>query len=282
MKNILVISILAFSALMILAFVHPTESVKADWQTNFNPNWAMQSLWDDGLAEVNSYNAERKIYGKTRTFEYTHIAVKEVFNSAFDVKTDDYSRDDLFDVFKVNKIARIETDKYPYHFLSSLFFQRTSPERLYKFTNSSQEWCGNTFKSWSYKDNAYNINYDSYWDGEGIGSKKVNSNFLFEDQLSFSLRALNFKQGLRFQAPLLSTQVSSRLGSLSPQTASFIVREIDYENEKAWEVTVQLDMERKNKYIFKQDYPNQLLKQNSWDGRNLMLIESKRDAYWRF
>ncbi|HEX8657434.1 MAG TPA: hypothetical protein VF690_07875, partial [Hymenobacter sp.] len=100
----------------------------------FDQEWAMRKLWEDGLAEVATYEAERVVYKKKRTFEYTQITVKEEFNQQFNVKTDDYQRDDLFPVMKINQFCRIPTEQYPYHFLTSLFFRRDQPVALHKMT----------------------------------------------------------------------------------------------------------------------------------------------------
>ena len=37
----------------------------------------------------------------------------------------------------------------------------------------------------------YKFDYNSYWDGQGIGETTMDADLLFEDQLSYSLRALN-------------------------------------------------------------------------------------------
>ena len=106
----------------------------------------MDVRWEQGTAEVAKYQAKRIIYQKPRDFEYTLILVKETFNKEFNVKTDDYQRDDLYDVMKVNKFARIPTDNYPYHYMTSVFFRRDQPATVHKLVNTSQEWCGTTAK----------------------------------------------------------------------------------------------------------------------------------------
>lgn len=93
----------------------------------FDQQWAMRRYWEDGLAEVATYDAERVIYRKSRRFEYTLITVKEEFNQQFNVKTSDYTREDLFPVMKVNQFCAIPAGQYPYHYLTSLFFGATSP-----------------------------------------------------------------------------------------------------------------------------------------------------------
>ena len=82
---------------------------------HFDQGWAMRTYWEDGLAEVATYDAERTVYKKKRAFAYTLLTVKEEFNQQFNVKTDDYKRPDLFSVMKVNQFCQIQTEQYPYH-----------------------------------------------------------------------------------------------------------------------------------------------------------------------
>lgn len=48
-----------------------------------------------------------------------------------------------------------------------------------------------------------------------------------------------------------------------------------------WEVEVQLDKEQTNRYWFAEAYPNHLLQQETWDGRNLKLKCISRYACWQ-
>lgn len=257
----------------------------AEITTNFNLNWSDSSYWDDGLAEVNRYAASRTIYGKERNFEYVLIAVSEDFNRAFNVKTDDYSRDDLYKVIKLNAFASIPTDNYPYHFLTSTFIDRNNSLSVKKLTQTSQEWCGNTAKEFFPMDTAMQLTYTSYWDGEGTGTKQVGNGFLFEDQLHYTLRSLKFAEGLTFNTPILESQVSSKIGKLIKYNATITVSSaqlmdanlIDYDT---WLVEVQLDGNKTNTYHFDNEFPHTLIQQKTWDNRNLLLKTTERYAYW--
>lgn len=257
---------------------------------HFDQQWAMNDSWDQGVAEVAKYDAQRVVYGKPRDFEYVFILVKETFNEEYKVKTDDYERKDLFDVMKINKFCRIPTDNYPYHYLTSIFYKRKQPSTVYKLTNTSQEWCGNTSKSFLSKGRKYDFSYNSYWDGQGIGKMTVEGNIMFEDQLSHSLRALNFEEGLQFQQRIAESQVNSKATAPKIYEASFsISKDPDLQLNTAynmsqlsdiWKVSVQLDNEKTNTYWFSGSYPNILLKQETWDEQKLELKESYMDAYW--
>ena len=249
----------------------------------FEQDWAMNRLWEDGQAEVALYRAERVIYGEPRVFEYTLITVKEEFNQQFNVKTDDYQRQDLFPVMKVNQFCSIPTDTYPYHFLTSLFFRRDQPVQLHKLTTSSQEWCGNTFKAISNDDGLqYEQTYNSYWDGEGAGHRKLQLNALFEDALPYTLRALRFERKPEFAARIYELQQTSRASAPTLYEAQIKVEDALTTDtpDPAWRVRVVLTDQKTNTYWFAKTYPNTLLRQTTWDGRNLWLKQVRRYAYW--
>ena len=248
----------------------------------FNQAWAQNKLWDDGLAEVATYEAQRVVYNKTRTFEYTLITVKEDFNKAYNVKTDDYQRSDLFPVMKVNQFCRIPTDNYPYHYLTSLFFRRENPVQVHKITSSSQEWCGNTFKAINLSGDNFNYAYNSYWDGQGEGQMELPGNILFEDQLLYTLRSLQFKDGLTFKANVAELIQTSKANKPVVYPAFFrITADNASPQNSLWQVTVKLSKIKENIYWFSKKYPNVLERQQTWDGRNLELKEVKRFAYWQ-
>jgi hypothetical protein len=268
--------------LILLAIVSCTNPQPKQLETiaspYFNYDWAMNKLWEDGQAEVAHYNAEMVVYGKTRNFDHVFITVKEEFNEEWKVKTNDYKRDDLFSVMKVNKFARLETENYPYHYLTSLFFKRESPSALYKMTHTGQEWCGNTFKQFILEGNQYEYDYNSYFDGAGAGKMQINEiDLLWEDQLSYALRALKFADGLSFDYKVVESQIDTKARKPMVYKAQFSVSK----EETHWAVTVKLNEEKTNEYIFDSVYPNMLLAQNSWNGYNLRLDSVSRYQYWR-
>ena len=250
--------------------------------TFFNSDWATNKLWDDGLAEVATYTAERVIYNKQRSFDYTLITVKEDFNEQYNVKTDNYKRKDLFPVMKVNVFCRIPTDNYPYHFLTSLFFKRQQPVKLFKLTSSSQEWCGNTFKAVNAEGNKYIYSYNSYWDNQGTGDLKLDGDILFEDQLPYTLRSLKFKNNLTFTLSVAELLQTNKASKPNTRQGTFKVnQENEAKGKLTWKVTLTFTPEQQNVYWFAAEYPHLLLRQRTSDGRNLDLKEVKRYAYWQ-
>ena len=174
--------------------------------------------------------------------------------------------------------------------MTSIFYKRDQPATTYKLTNSSQEWCGNTAKYFIADGKQYKFGYNSYWDGQGVGETTIKGGFMFEDQLSHSLRALNFTDGLSFQQAVAESQISSKAKEPMIYNATFSVTKdgglqlsTEYDMSQAndvWKVTVQLGSDKTNEYWFASEYPNILLKQQTWDNRNYELKERYMDDYW--
>ena len=248
----------------------------------FDQQWALRKHWEDGLAEVATYDAERVVYKKNRVFTSTIITVKEEFNQQYKVKTDDYKRADLFPVMKVNQFCQIPTDEYPYHYLTSLFFRRDQPVALYKMTTSSQEWCGNTFKTLT--DDGVNLaeTYDSYWDGQGVGGRDLRRDVFVEDALPYTLRALQFEQLPAFRLTVLDLRQTNKATPPVYYEARLTTTPAPPAEAPgpAWRVAVALAPGRENVYWFDKNYPNVLLRQTTWDGRTLRLKATRRYAYW--
>jgi len=256
-----------------------------------NTSFATQSTWDDGLAEVATYVASRVVYGKKRSYDAVIVTVKEDFNKEFDVKTDTYDRQDIRSMMKVNIVQRIQTDSYPYNYMTSMFFERATPALIHKVTSSSQEWCGNTFKSLS-RDSTVHYFYDSYWDGEGRGSRELQRDAYFEDQLLYTLRSLDFKNGRVFHILLYPTIITSKAAMPEPTEATCVIGSdvldpaalqdgSSFSSTECWRVTVKRSGGLTSDYWFSKAYPHVLYRFTSDDGRSLRLSSVRRSAFWQ-
>lgn len=274
------ITFLIVLVVMIITSCSEKTDTVIDYPTSevFDHNWAMDKSWEDGMAEVAHYDAEMVVYGKIRKFDNTYITVKEEFNADFNVKTNDYKRDDLFSVMKVNMFGSFETENYPYHYLTSLFFKREKPEQLHKMTHTGQEWCGNTFKQFELSAAGYAYDYNSYFDGYGDGEMEVaGTDLIWEDQLPYLLRAVKFEDGLQFEKRVVDSQVNTKTRKPNIYQAKFKVANQD----SLWQVEVQLADDKTNTYTFQKAYPNLLQTQRSWHGYNLAFTSVSRYQYWR-
>lgn len=245
-----------------------------------DPAYADNEHWYDGKAEVAAYDAEAVIYGKTREFTAHLITVTEDFNTDYMVKADwPYGDKPIMPVIKQNFNCTIETDNYPYHFMSSLFVDALDFRESVKLSISSQEWCGITSKQYLlWKDQPEQV-YQSYWDGEGIGQRDLSAadNTYFEEELPLLLRALNFKDDAVASFQLYVNQTTSKAREPRTERANMDIQDRD----DHWMVRIVTHREsRRIIYHFAKEYPHQLLRMEHSDGRKLQLKEVRRWAYW--
>lgn len=66
----LVLSVLLFVAGLVACTNRSSPAGQADYARYFKLDWAQDKLWDDGLAEVAVYAAQRVVYDKPRQFDY--------------------------------------------------------------------------------------------------------------------------------------------------------------------------------------------------------------------
>lgn len=258
----------------------PSHPDAKELKTN---QWAMNSLWDDGLAEVATYQTTRHVYGVPRSFESVLITVKEDFSRQYYVKADFPDTVNSLAVFKLNVVATIPTENYNYHYLTSIFVSRKSPAHLIKLTNASQEWCGNTFKEIQNLNGLLKFIFHSYFDGEGDGSLALDFRIgdLLEDQLPLTLRSLPFEEGYRLYTRILDSLVTNRIQPI-PQWRDAQITVVGLEPlgaRRTWNVSVQRDGLSQN-FWFDEIYPHIMVQFTSSDARELKLKTISRRKYW--
>ncbi len=191
-------------------------------------DWAKAPLWDDGLAEVATYDARRRTYGQERVYEATILTVKETFTTERWVKAESAPpAGRALEVLKQNQIERWGTQNYPYTVMTSVFVDRADAARLVKLTMGHQEWCGNTFKEWKGFESPPTLVAHSYWEPDGDSTTTfapgtTDEPLLLLDQLPLSLRSLPFADGFERAARVLPTLVSSKTGE--PRAARATIR----------------------------------------------------------
>jgi hypothetical protein len=251
--------------------------------------WAQDPLWNDGLAEVATYDARRERYGKARHYTAHLITVKEDFSTAYHVKADPpYEGKDLLPVLKLNVAEVIPTEEYDYHLLTSVFVRRDRIDRAYKMTVAMHEWCGNTFIEYMGWGPEPRFHYHSYFDGQGDGSFDLGLDAgLLDEQLPVSLRALPFAPGASWRIDLLDPLVLRSLAGpprVQKATVRVVERErvaaADGDTVAAWHVRVDRPAGPDADLWFEAAYPNILVRLAAEDGRGLLLRARARRAYW--
>src|SRR2546425_13248551 len=135
--------------------------------------FAANPLWDDGRAEIDAYEASILRYGIPRPLTAYLIVVKVDFSKQQLVKADpDHDPGDLFTVLKLNHVIDYQTGIYSYHQLASVFFDRASMD-LVKFSLTSNEWCGNTYKEYTRRVGKGALHAHTYWDNQAEATYDV-------------------------------------------------------------------------------------------------------------
>ncbi len=186
--------------------------------------FASNPLWDDGRAEVNAYDAAERRYGVLRPFTAYLIVVKEDFSRAQLVKADaGHDPADLVTVLKMNQVINYQTGIYSYHQMASTFFERGSMDLL-KFSLTSFEWCGNSYKEYERRGDKARLHVHTYWDGqaEATYDLPVGPDIVLYDQVPLWVRSLPQEPGASRTLRLVSGQIGSKGPKPEVQAATLL------------------------------------------------------------
>jgi hypothetical protein len=259
--------------LLVLIFVAGfADAARA--QGAFGTDLLADRLWDDGKAEFNVYHAEEMRYGIARPAEIVHIVVKEPFNPRLRVKADGPP---WIEVLKMNQVINVPTGVYSDHQMHSSFWSR-STGALLKFSMSSNDSCGNSFKLGWLENGFLRLTYHSYWDGEGDGrlDRRLPSDAVFYDELPFKLRSLRRGSApAEYPVTLFPGVLSSRVGR--PQPGPATIRVETFGSERDVEVRSASGTDR---FRFDSAFPYTLKSWRRFDGSSLELQKAQRLDYW--
>ncbi len=235
-----------------------------------------ENIWGDGKAEYSIYEATLLRYGISRSSEVRHILVREPFSTKALVKADNWQSEDTYNVLKLNQIIRVPTGSYRYDQMYSSFWKIDNGDLL-KFSLSSIDSCGNTYKQGRRISNGFHYQAFTYWEGmDEVDSKTaLPSNTLFYDELPWKLRTLDWKEGSTFTAPLVPSVINSKAKPIKTSSAKFTITSSG-ENRM---VTVR-HAQGTDTFLFAQESPYRLVKWTMWDGGELILRSSVRIPYW--
>ncbi|MCB9030629.1 MAG: hypothetical protein H6619_06215 [Deltaproteobacteria bacterium] len=184
--------------------------------------------WDDGKAEINSYETVIPSYGELRNGESVLIFVTEDFSKSSQVRVNrDLPDEEVVKVLKLNHIKKFVTGSYDHSLMLSTF----SPLTIWnqkdqdfgaitpiKVSYSSQEWSGNYYEQLNATSKGYRWTIHSYLEGEGDAFRtyEYKPHFFLEDDLFVRVR----NQVASFMGDdyyMLTSSMYSRLQSKRPE-----------------------------------------------------------------
>lgn len=263
---------------VLLIFICAAGAVRAEFSSAFMND----AYWFDGKAEFNIYEGAIGRYGAPQPAEVIHIFVREDFAPEAMVKADQWDRPGTYPVLKLNQILRVRTGVYVYQQMLSSFW---TPEnaRLIKWSLTSNDSCGNTFKvatrprtggePWNYR-------FDTYWEGQVSGTLEVSApaDGIFYDELPARVRTIDFtKPTDAFTVPLAPTAITAKRGEFP-----FAPARISYRKDGGM-LRVEVEHSKgRDTFVLDAGFPHRLREWRAYDGGVLHLKRSLKLPYWEY
>src|SRR5437763_14131032 len=122
------------------------------------------SYWGDGKAEFDIYDAQIVRDGQPRPCEALHILIREPMDPKQQVKPDNSNQPDAIQVLKLNQILHVPTGLSLYQQMHSNFW-RVDNGQLLKFSFTSNDSLGNTYKEGRRDNASFTYEYRTYFSG---------------------------------------------------------------------------------------------------------------------
>ena len=237
------------------------------------------SYWGDGKAEFNIYDAQIVRYGVPRPCEVLHILVREPFDPKQFVKPEGSPRPEAIAVLKLNQILHVPTGLYVYQQMHSNFW-RVDDARLLKFSLTSNDSCGNTYKEARRTGEQLSYEYHTYWDGMAEGRENIAlpPNGYFYDEPPWLVRTLDFSKSTSgWDVQLAGSIINSKKDTIvfKPAKISF----------KSTEKTIDVAIEHAggvDHFTLDRDGPHLLREWIAADGSRLKLKRNLKVDYWNY
>ena len=182
-------------------------------------------------------------------------------------------------VLKLNQILHVPTGLYVYQQMHSSFWRVDDPQ-LAKFSLTSNDSCGNTYKEARRNGDKLTYEYRTYWDGMAAGNEEVAlpPNGYFYDELPWLVRTIDFaKPGTGFEVQLAGSTINSKKDAIAFKPAKFswasTPRTIDVTVEHAG---------GKDQFTLDRDPPHLLREWKAADGSRLKMKRNLKVDYWNY
>lgn len=237
------------------------------------------SYWGDGKAEFNIYTAEIIRYGIRRPCEVLHILVREPFDPKQLVRPEGSPRPETIAVLKLNQILHVPTGLSLFQQMHSSFW-RVDNADLLKFSLTSNDSFGNTFKEARRNSDRLTYEYNSYLDGTSDAKENITppKNGYFYDELPWLVRTLDFSSSTKeFDLQLAGSIINSQRDTIAFKPAKIAF--------KLTEKTVDVSVDRAGSvdhFILDRDGPYLLREWAMADGSRMKLKRNLKVDYWNY
>jgi hypothetical protein len=116
----------------------------------------------------------------------------------------------------MNQILHVPTGLYVYQQMHSNFW-RVDTAQLAKFSLTSNDSCGNTYKEARRDGEKFTYEYRTYWDGMARGEETVTppANSYFYDELPWLVRTIDWAKKAPFEIQLAGSTINSKKDNLT-------------------------------------------------------------------
>ncbi len=242
---------------------------------------ADSKYWGDGKAELSYFDILETRYGQTQPGQLTIMLVREPFAPEELVKADDWRREGTYGVLKMNQIYQIQTGTYDYLQMFSGFW-KTDNSQFIKWSLTSNDGCGNTFKLGERQGDDWKILFHTYWEGMVSGELTVPAvpEVIYYDELPFRVRTLDFsKDTQEFEIQLIPGTINSKKGNFTaaPATVSLAAPS---DAEKTQRVVTVIRADGTDRFVLDAEFPHLLRVWEKADGSVATLKSALKLAYW--
>ncbi len=245
----------------------PTSRKESKPEENVNAllseKWTQCPTWQDGTEERAEYDVERVINGTAVKFSETRLTRKEAFTRQAYSATTDTTRTDLIAVISQHTFAKSERVLYS----SSLSILQRDALKLTKYIASWSDERGTftkTVRRLVGRTMLYLHSWQTDSDGKADTDIDLAKNDFLYDQLTLSLRALNFKEGQEFYWNTLSELLEPSSEKPTPVELHYKIEGLETLTVPAgkfqcWRVSIK-SAEKEDYYWFDSQTPNILVK----------------------
>jgi hypothetical protein len=262
---------------MMVAIVGPVAAAPVPLAEAMGTAWP-GAQWPTDRAEIANYTAETVVAGVARRHEVTMVATAVQYNRAARVVAAWPIGDKPVEpALRAVTMTSIPGPNGPTALTTALVMRRDAPMATLRLDVTVADWEGVALRSLEPWESPPRWVERATGEPGGVTTTTVEG-ALFEEQLPWVLRALDFREGLEARLAIHAPQ--SRMRAAAPSTPAQALLTVTAEGSGIWRVRVEADDNRQMQFDFEQEWPHRLRAATHSDGRSLQLVGAMWDAFW--